>query len=124
MSSTEETAALPSWAEMTDLDKGAALLHLHKRQREGAEYAVENYPARYFDHPALTALDRRRACGHAAAQWRHAEDLSPEDHNRMYDAALDADHARWHAENAEPPTHDNEGITGMQWDNLGHGGAA
>lgn len=57
-----QTTGLPSWPEMSDLDKGAALLHLHKCDSEGAGYAIENYPARYFDDPRLTALSPREAC--------------------------------------------------------------
>jgi hypothetical protein len=92
---------LPTWAEMSDLDKGAALLHLHKRNWEGDEYAVDNYPARYFDHPALTALSEREACRHAVsveddAEWSGA--LRGAEYERLYTLALDADHARWEAE--------------------------
>ena len=96
-STTEETAALPAWSDMTDLDKGAALTHLHKRVYEGAEYAVENYPARYFDHPALTALSPEDACRHAASMEDLADDLGNDEHGRLYDLALDADRARWKA---------------------------
>jgi hypothetical protein len=96
MSITEETpsAPLPAWDELTDLDKGAALLHLWKREREGAEYAVENYPAGYFDHPALTALDRAAASAHAASLEDDAEALNPAEWTRLYDLALAADDAR------------------------------
>lgn len=93
--------ALPTWAELTDLDKGAALLHLHKREWEGADYAVENYPARYFDHPALTGLDERAACRHAVsveADADRAGALSGDEYERLYDLALDADRARVTAE--------------------------
>jgi hypothetical protein len=77
---------------MSDLDKGAALLHLHKRDWEGAEYAVENYPARYFDHPALVALNRRDACRHAVSVEDDADRagaLTGDEHMRLYDLALD-----------------------------------
>jgi hypothetical protein len=96
---TETT--LPTWAEMTDLDKGAALLHLHKRDWEGEDYAEENYPARYFDHPALTALTEREACRHAVSVEDAAERagaLRGAEYERLYDLALAADHARWEAE--------------------------
>jgi hypothetical protein len=89
MSTTPETP-LPNWAEMSDLDKGAALLFLH----------TSDYPCRYFDHPALTALEPRRACEHAAALANDAEALTEEEHERLYDAALDASNQRWHKENA------------------------
>jgi hypothetical protein len=117
--SAGQASALPAWAEMSDLDKGAALLHLHKRDWEGAGYAVENYPARYFEHPALTALSERDACRHAVSVKDDAERagaLRGDEHQRLYDLALD--HELKNSQQAR------EGITGMHWDNLGHGGAA
>jgi hypothetical protein len=86
---------------MTDLDKGAALLHLHKREWEGAEYAADNYPARYFDHPALTALSPAQACRHAVSVERDADDADAtrgSEYERLYELALDADRKRWEAE--------------------------
>lgn len=82
------TNALPAWAEMSDLDKGAALLHLHKRDYEGVSYAVENYPCRYLDDPRLTALDAKAASRHAAQFGGEAEALTGEEYERLYDAAL------------------------------------
>ena len=61
---------LPTWAQMSDLDKGAALLHLHKREWEGADYAEENYPARYFEHPALTSLNAIVPPAGMPSRWR------------------------------------------------------
>jgi hypothetical protein len=92
-------AELPTWAQMTDLDKGAALLHLHKREWEGADYAIENYPAEYFDHPALLALalSPSQACRHAASVERDADAagaLGGHEYGRLYDLALDADRKR------------------------------
>lgn len=84
-------AALPGWAEMSDLDKGAALLHIHKRGYEGDEYAVENYPAKYIEDPRLTALDREDACDHAARFEELAEELDGDEHGRLYNLALDHD---------------------------------
>lgn len=92
---------LPTWAQMTDLDKGAALLHLHKRDWEGIEYAEEDYPARYFDHPALVALSEHEACQHAVSVGGGAENagaLRDGEYERLYDLALDADRKRWEAE--------------------------
>lgn len=95
------TAALPGWADMTELDGGAALMHLHKRDWEGWEYAVENYPARYFDNPALLALSPQDASAHAAS-LADADGLIPgvslNETDRLYDLALDADRARRDAE--------------------------
>jgi hypothetical protein len=93
--------SLPAWADLTDLDKGAALLHLHKREWEGDEYAIENYPARYFDHPALTALTPAQACRHAVSVEAAADDADATrgaEYERLYDLALDAGDKRWEAE--------------------------
>ena len=79
---------LPTWDEMSDLDKGAALLHLHKRDVEGGSYATENYPARYLDDPRLTALEGRDASPHAARFRREAEQLDDTEYGRLYDLAL------------------------------------
>lgn len=100
MSITEETAALPAWSEMSDLDKGAALLHLHKVDWEGIEYAMSDYPAEYFDHPALTALSPREACRHAQSVEADAERagaLRGAEYDRLYDLALAADRERGRA---------------------------
>lgn len=78
---------LPKWDQMSDLDKGAAVLHLHKRESEGADYAIENYPARYFDHPALTGLDGEDASDHAATLETAAFLLGPGEYERLYDLA-------------------------------------
>jgi hypothetical protein len=97
------TDSLPTWAQMTDLDKGAALLHLHKREWEGDDYAVSDYPARYFDNPALLALTPMQACRHAVSVERDADDagaLKPPEYDRLYEMALAADRARMRAEMA------------------------
>ena len=85
---------LPAWADMSDLDKGAAVLHLHKREWEGGDYAAENYPARYFNDPALTALDPAAASAHAASMEIYADALSFDEIERLYDGALEADRVR------------------------------
>lgn len=96
-----ETASLPTWAELTDLDKGAALLHLHKREWEGEEYAESDYPARYFDHPALVALSPQAACRHAVSVEHDADDATRgAEYERLYDLALDADRKRGDADAA------------------------
>lgn len=95
------TSNLPTWHEMSDLDKGAALLHAHKRSREGSRYAVEHYPAEYFDHPALLALDEKEASAHAVkvtGGYNAACDrFGWQEVGRLYDQALDADRARFQA---------------------------
>jgi hypothetical protein len=87
-------AALPVWADLSDLDKGAALLFLSKRENEGTEYAIENYAARYFDNPALTGLGEREASEHAISMEADADTLLAGDYERLYDLALDADRKR------------------------------
>jgi hypothetical protein len=83
------TTTLPTWDEMSDVDKGAALLHLHKRDSEGADYAVENYPVVYYDDPRLTALESREACRHAVSVSRDADRISGKEHQRLCNLALD-----------------------------------
>lgn len=82
------TTTLPAWTSLSDVDKGAVLLHLHKREWEGAQYAIEEYPARFFNHPALTGLGRREACAFAVSMRDDAESLDEAGHARLYDLAL------------------------------------
>jgi hypothetical protein len=106
MSTTETT--LPTWDEMSDLDKGAALMHAWKRDWEGAVYAVDNYPAEYLEDPVLMRLDAREACRHAARVTRGWQDWDVDEFQRLYDAALDAsrvhvpDWAGWNQGDPEP----------------------
>lgn len=86
---TDTMTELPTWSEMSDLDKGAALLHLHKREYEGAAYAVEHYPAEYFNDPRLTGLDRQAASQHAAGFAEDADRLADGEYDRLYNLALD-----------------------------------
>lgn len=88
--STETTTELPTWDEMSDLDKGAALLHAWKRSWEGPSYAVENYPAEYLEDPRLMTLGRKDACKHAARVTKGWQDWDIDETTRLYDAALDA----------------------------------
>jgi len=81
---------LPTWVEMTDLDRGAALLHVWKRDREGSAYAVDHYPVRYFDHPVLLALDTTEACNHASVVAKNWRSMNVAKFDRLYDLALDA----------------------------------
>lgn len=64
-SEAENAVPFPTWEQMTDLDKAVALMHVWKRENDGAEYAIDNYPADYVDHPALVALRDEDACDHA-----------------------------------------------------------
>lgn len=102
--------ALPSWPDLSDLDKGAVLLHLRKCENEGGDYATDQYSARFFDHPALLDLDRVTASRYAQSfaeeeGWEISPDLlDPEsddgfaEYSRLYDLALDAYNARMRAE--------------------------
>lgn len=59
-------AGLPYWPDMTDLDRGGALMHAWKCWWErSAIYAREHYPARYHDDPLLVGLEPGEACRHA-----------------------------------------------------------
>jgi hypothetical protein len=93
-----DTTPLPTWNQMGDLDKGAALLHVWKRSREGALYAVAEHPCRYLEDPALVALDRTAASRHAASvggKWDAVNGrLNVDETTRLYDLALDGDDRR------------------------------
>ena len=88
---------LPGWDDLSDLDKGAILLHLHYREYEGEAVAEEDYPARIFDHPALVALTPLQASRHAAtlgtAEHMYYR-LGDTEFDRLYDAALLAHRVR------------------------------
>jgi hypothetical protein len=91
-------ASLPSWQDMTDLDRGAALLHMWKREWEGESYAVAEYPCTYFDAPALVALGPLDACAHAAhvcgSYSQIFDQLGQTEHDRLYDLALEQERLR------------------------------
>lgn len=82
-------AALPGWDDMPDLDKGAALMFLHKADSEGDDYARENYPAKFLEDPRLTGLDTDDACDHAARFEGLVEDMDGDEYERLYNLALD-----------------------------------
>jgi hypothetical protein len=88
-----ETTTLPTWDDMSELDRGAALMHVWKRDWEGsASYAVENYPCEYIEDETLIALDPIEACRHAVAvadNWSKINDRIGEDEvERLYNRAL------------------------------------
>jgi hypothetical protein len=93
---------LPAWEQMSDLDKGAALLHLRKIEVEGREYARAEYPARYIDLPALTGLDDEAASDHAESLfdgWYDAErTLGIDQVDRLRAVARDAQPTRRQSE--------------------------
>lgn len=91
-----EAVGLPDWDDMTDLDRGAALMFLWKCYWERSyAYARDNYPATYINDPRLLALDARDACRHASAvagSHREAEERwGSAETQRLYDLALDHD---------------------------------
>jgi hypothetical protein len=92
MTETPSPALLPDWDDMTDLDKGAALLHVWEREWEGAEHAMAESPCRYLRAPVLVALDPRAASEHAWAVtggWDAISDkIGPAERTRLYDVAL------------------------------------
>lgn len=86
---------IPTWDEMSDVDKGAALLHMAKLDSEGDDYAIEEYPCRYLENPALVALSPTEACAHAVAHYAGYEEageaLGWDEVARLYDLALEAE---------------------------------
>jgi hypothetical protein len=90
---------LPTWTDMSDLDKGAALMHAWKRSWEGPSYATEHYPTRYFEDPALLALSEADACKHTVRVTKGWKDWDTDEVDRLYEAALTAaaDKARYAA---------------------------
>jgi hypothetical protein len=86
---------LPAWAEMSDLDRGAALMHVHKRDVEGVSYAAQHYPCRYLDSPALVALSPWDASLHAADVGAAAFDGWGDEESRLYDLAVAEDERRY-----------------------------
>lgn len=81
-------AALPSWDDLSDLDKGAALMFLAKVENECYEYAVENYPVKYIEDPRLTALSVLDACAYTEKFEDLIEDMDGGEHERLYNLAL------------------------------------
>lgn len=100
---------LPSWDEMSELDRGASLLHVWKRKWEGAGYAREHYPARYLVHPRLVGLNPELACRHAvtvARHWDFAVDLLGMDEvERLYYGALVEEDRRRGVTRQTPPAY-------------------
>jgi hypothetical protein len=97
---------LPTWDEMSDVDKGCALMFVWKVYWERSlRYAIDNYPATYLDSPMLRDLPSEVACRHAnavalgdieryrfpcsylAADYR----LGRDEFQRLYDLALNAE---------------------------------
>jgi hypothetical protein len=101
---------LPGWGDLTDIDRGAALLYASAVSNEGHEYACENYPARFRDHPILTQLRPHETCAYVDSLGIDLNDsaavligsatvligadessLSWDEYRRLYDLAMDTD---------------------------------
>lgn len=96
---------LPQWDDMTDLDKGAALMHAWKVDCEGVDYATSDYPCEYFDDARLCALHEADASRHArlvAGSWDEVGDrIGWDEVERLYETAVRADGERVRAALAE-----------------------
>lgn len=60
----EDILGLPDWGDLSELDKGIALVHAGKALHEGAEYAAEFYAPQY-EHPLLADLTAETRSEHA-----------------------------------------------------------
>jgi hypothetical protein len=93
-----DTTGLPAWESMSDLDRGAALLHAAQRHTLGDLTAVSRYPARYFNDPDLILLSPEIASEHAryvTLSWPAAVTLhGSRTVTRLYQIALAADRER------------------------------
>lgn len=95
-----EYTGLPEWRDMSDLDKGCALMFVWKVDWERSwRYAKENYPCVYRDAEVLRGLDVDDSCRHAnAVTGGHRavlERLGHDERDRLYSLALDANRAAW-----------------------------
>jgi hypothetical protein len=83
---------LPSWDEMTDLDRGAAIAYAWLCHRRGALFAIQNAPFRYVDAPDLVALDPLAAGRHALTVCGPLHSLvtriGKAEYDRLYNLAL------------------------------------
>jgi hypothetical protein len=74
-----------TWEDLSDLDKGAALVHLRHCAIEGDDdYAARYYPCRYFDDPELIALTPLEAS-------RHAQSLTSAGGTAIFEDVIDDD---------------------------------
>lgn len=101
-----EAAGLPAWDELSDLDKGNALMFVWKCHWEHSYiYARENYPATFTDHPVLRELSAHERCRYAAEVCRGGSKerasaylivsnrLGAAEFDRLYELALAAERA-------------------------------
>lgn len=85
---------MKTWEDLSDLDKGAVLLHLSKVDIDGESYATQNYPCQYFDDPELTAMTPRQASEHAQSLGYVWDICNQDEFERLYDLALDEEARR------------------------------
>lgn len=89
-----EATGLPTWDELTDRDRGAAIMHCWARHTQGVIHAREHAPATFWDDELLTALTPYEACRYTAelcGSYAEITDrLGEAERERLYQAALDA----------------------------------
>jgi hypothetical protein len=78
---------MPGWADMPDIDKGAAIAFLWRRGFDGGPTAFRETPCLYREHPALVALTPRQACNHAITLYLPAKALPRAEWQRLHDLA-------------------------------------
>lgn len=89
-----ELLQLPTWDDMSALDKGAACMHWVKEDAgDGNEY-----PCRYFDSHALVQLSQAQANAHAATMFEIIQRLPYDQYDTLYEKALKADTDRFRRE--------------------------
>lgn len=80
---------LPTWDEMSDLDKGAALVHMWKLRWEGNQ---EDHPCRYQEHPLLMELSPTAASRHAQEVCGSLDDITYklgfDEYRRLYNLVV------------------------------------
>lgn len=84
--------SLPSWEEMTDVDRSQAIAYAWLCHRRGQPYAITNGPCRYVDAPDLAALDPVAAGVHALGACGPLRSLiariGKAEYDRLYNLAL------------------------------------
>ncbi|MEU8310458.1 hypothetical protein AB0C84_43530 [Actinomadura sp. NPDC048955] len=61
----EDLVDLPGWDEMSDYDRGWALLHVYERDKRGTQHALTYSAPRFADDPRLSSLSAEAASAHA-----------------------------------------------------------